>query len=68
MEKIYTIKCIGGFRDGMVYPRYIKNGEVLTDVDERLWHKLKQSDPDAFEVVQTVQRIPPPTKASDDKS
>ena len=65
MEKIYTIKCLGGFRDGNVIPRYIKPNEVL-DVTERLYKRLMQSDPDAWEVMNTELRIPPPTKASDE--
>ena len=63
MKKIYTLKCIGGFRDGMVFPRAIGNNEILKDVDEALFLRLKQSDPDGFEVLEVQTIVPPPTKS-----
>lgn len=63
MKKIYTLKCIGGFRDGNAYPRAIANSEVLKDVDERLFHRLTKSDPSGFEVLDVQTIVPPPTKS-----
>lgn len=63
MRKLYTIKCIGGFRDGNAYPRPIANNEVLKDVDERLFHRLQQSDPNGFEVLDVKTILPPSTKS-----
>lgn len=62
MEKIYTLKCIGGFRDGNAYPRAIANNEII-EVDERTFNRLKRSDPSGFEVVDVVTVVPPSTKS-----
>ena len=62
METIYKIKCIGGFRDGNAWPKPIPNGTVL-EVSEKQYHRLIQSDPGAFEVMETVKKVPPSTKA-----
>ena len=63
MKKIYTLKCVGGFRDGNVYPEYIPTGTILEDVDERLFHRLTKSDPSGFEVVDVKNIVPPSTKS-----
>lgn len=63
MKKIYTLKCLSGFRDGNVFPRFINPGEVLEEVDERLYHRFIQSDPEGFEVLEVQTIIPPPTKS-----
>lgn len=62
VEKLYTIKCVGGFRDGNAYPRAIANNEVLEGVTEREYRRLVQSDPNCFEVLDVVHVVPPPTK------
>ena len=62
MEKLYTIKCIGGFRDGNAYPRSIANNEILEGITEREYRRLVQSDPNGFEVLDVVHVVPPPTK------
>ncbi len=63
MEKLYTIKCIGGFRDGNAYPRAIGNNEILEGITEREYRRLIQSDPNGFEVLDVVRVVPPPTKS-----
>lgn len=62
MQTTYKLKCHGGFRDGNVFPRYIKPNEVL-EVDETTFRRLTQSDPAAFEVLEARKQVPPPTKA-----
>jgi len=61
--KIYTLKCISGFRDGNVFPRFINPSEIIKDVDERLYHRFTKSDPDGFEVLEIQTIVPPPTKS-----
>ncbi len=63
MKKIYTLKCVGGFRDGNAYPRVIANNETLKDVSEQQYRRLLQSDPSGFEVVDVVSVVPPSTKS-----
>jgi len=65
MQTTYKIKCLRGFRDGMVLPEAVPPGKVL-EVDGVLWNKIRKSDPDAFEVVDSVMRVPPPTKGTKD--
>ena len=63
MQKSYTLKCIGGFRDGNVYPEFVPPGKVLTGISEQLFRRFKQSDPDGFEVIEVASIVPPPTKS-----
>lgn len=56
---LYRMTCVLGFRDGMVYPRPIRPGEVV-EVDEATFKKMQQSDPRAFEY-SVAQRVIPPS-------
>jgi len=62
VETTYRVKCLTGFLDGNVIPRRLKPGEIL-EVDERTYKKLVGSDPDGFEVLEAVRKVPPPTKS-----
>lgn len=56
---IYTVRCLYGFRDGNVFDRRINPGEVM-DVSEGWFKRMRQSDPDTWEVLET--RVPPSTR------
>ena len=62
MPKFYKIRCQGGFRDGNVLPDPVDPGTEM-EVDEALYKRLKQSDPDAWEVLESYERIPKSTRA-----
>jgi hypothetical protein len=62
METRYTVKCVGGFRDGNVWPEPIPPNTVL-ELDEQTFNRLKQSDPDCWEILDVVKKVPPPTKS-----
>ena len=47
------IKCVEGFKDGMVHPEPVSVGETLV-VDELKWKKIQQSAPGAFELLGKV--------------
>jgi len=68
MKTVYKLKCIGGFRDGNVFPRFIGPGEVLEGVDERLYNRFMRSAPGGFEVLDVVKIVPKSTKGSERKA
>jgi len=63
---LYRIKCVSGFLDGNVFPRFIKPGEVV-EVDEATFAKMKQSAPDGFEWESAEKIVPPSTVKKEKK-
>jgi len=57
MSLSYRIECVRGFRDGNVYPRFVRPREVIV-VDEATFHKMKQSDPLAFDYGGAIRTVP----------
>lgn len=55
---LYRIKCEKGFRDGNVYPRFVRPGEIV-EVNEATFKKMQQSDPMAFAYAEAQMIIPP---------
>jgi len=55
----YQIRANLGFKDGCVYPRALRVGEVLI-VDEQTYNKMRRSDPESIELIQRL--VPNPVK------
>lgn len=53
----YVLKFVEDFRDGNVYPRLIRRGELIK-ADEMLRKRFFQSGPTSFEVMQKL--VPQP--------
>lgn len=64
---LYRMKCNRGFRDGNLFPRFVRPGEMI-EVDEATFLKMRQSDPYAFEYASATRVIPPSTVAVPDAS
>ncbi len=56
---LYKLLCLEGFHDGTLIPRRVAPGEILEDVPEAFYKRLMQSDPSAWQVLET--RVPDPT-------
>lgn len=53
----YRLTCELGFRDGNVFPRFVRPGEVV-EVDEATYLKMRQSDPRAFNYADAPRMVP----------
>jgi hypothetical protein len=59
----YRVRANDGFHDGNVYPTVIQRGAVV-DVDEDVYKKMLQSDPDGIELLEKV--IPNPKRKKEE--
>jgi hypothetical protein len=55
----YKVQANKGFLDGNIFPRRVHPGEIIV-VDEQVYFKMKQSDPDSIELLDKL--IPNPKK------
>ena len=63
---ICKVKFHENFKDGNVYPRLIRAGEVL-ELEESVLNRIRQSGgASVFEVIE--KRVPPPQKAGKDEA